>query len=134
VAQAQALDAVMSGKPPLIVVDIVVPEAELIRRLGSRLVCAGCGTNADPSDTRAQQLLRCSKCGGQLVQRSDDNETVVRERLKVYHVNTAPLVEYYRERPTFRSVNGAQSPEAVASELSAAVDQAKRALVDGTAL
>jgi adenylate kinase len=134
VAQARALDAVMAGRAPLIVVDIAVPEVELVRRLGSRLVCGNCGTNADPSDLRAQQTLQCSKCGGPLRQRSDDNEAVVRERLKVYHANTAPLVEYYRERPTFRSVNGAQSPDDVAVELHAAIDEAKRTVVDGTAL
>lgn len=134
VAQARALDAVMTGRAPLIVIDIVVPEAELVRRLGSRLVCGNCGSNADPSDARALQTMLCSKCGGRLQQRSDDNESVVRERLKVYHKNTAPLVEYYRERPTFRAVDGAQSPEMVATALNAAVDEAKRAVVDGTAL
>jgi adenylate kinase len=134
VAQARALDAVMTGRAPLIVIDIVVPEAELVRRLGSRLVCGHCGSNADPSDVVALQTMKCSKCGGPLQQRTDDNQTVVLERLKVYHKNTAPLVEYYRERPTFRAVDGAQAPESVAAALSAAVDEAKRTVVDGTAL
>jgi adenylate kinase len=133
VAQAQALDAVMSGREPLIVIDIVVPEAELVRRLGSRLVCSHCGLNADPSDVQAQQTLQCSTCGGKLQQRADDTGSVVLERLKVYHKNTAPLVEYYRERPTFRTVDGAQSPEVVAAAVLAAVDESKRPVVDGTA-
>ncbi len=134
VAQAQALDGVMTGRAPLIVVDIVVPEAELIRRLGARLVCGSCGSNADPSDAQAQQTRACVRCGGPLQQRADDNEAVVRERLKVYHRNTAPLVEYYRERPTFRAVDGAQPPEGVAEALAAAVEQAARAAENGTAL
>jgi adenylate kinase len=134
VAQARALDAVMTGRTPLIVIDIAVPEAELVRRLGARLVCGACGSNADPSDAAAHATLVCSRCGGQLKQRADDNEAVVLERLKVYHANTAPLVEYYRERPTSRTVDGAQAPEAVAAALSAAVDQARRAVVGGTAL
>jgi adenylate kinase family enzyme len=48
----------------------------------------------------------------------------VRERLKVYERNTRPLVDYYRARPSFRSVNGAQAPDAVARELETAVDAA----------
>ena len=134
VAQARALDSVMTGRSPLIVIDIVVPEAELIRRLGSRLICANCGSNADPSDSQAIETMRCWKCGGPLKQRADDNDGVVRERLKVYHANTAPLVNYYRERPTFRAVDGAQRPERVADALAEAVETAKSAVVGGTAL
>ena len=52
------------------------------------------------------------------MQRADDNEAVVRERLKVYQRDTQPLVDYYRTRPTFQSVNGAQPPDQVAAALS----------------
>jgi adenylate kinase len=134
VAQARALDGVMTGRAPLIIIDIVVPEAELVRRLGSRLICANCGQNADPSDAVALKTMRCHKCGGVLQQRTDDNESVVRDRLKVYRINTAPLVEYYRARPTFRAVDGAQAPDAVAAALAEAVDLAKSVVVGGTAL
>ena len=68
----------------------------------------------DPDDGDA-----CGRCGGQLIQRVDDSEAVVRERLKVYHRATEPLVDFYRGRPTFRMVNGAQAPDAVARELDA---------------
>jgi adenylate kinase len=78
--------------------------------------------------------MRCSRCGGPLKQRADDNEAVVRERLKVYEKNTAPLVNYYRGRPTFRAVNGAQHPDRVAAALVEAVEAAKGAVVGGTAL
>ncbi len=69
----------------------------------------------------------CRKCGGQLVQRADDNQDVVRERLKVYERETQPVLEFYRERPTFRLVNGAQAPERVAQELDAMIDDAAAA-------
>ncbi|MGE0450915.1 MAG: adenylate kinase [Vicinamibacterales bacterium] len=128
VAQAIALDAVLVGRAPLIIVDIVVPEAELVRRLGSRLTCANCG---HPATTES---AKCSRCGGPLTQRADDNDTVVLERLKVYHRNTAPLVEYYQERPTFRVVDGAQPPDVVAEMLVEAVDSAKSMAVRGSAL
>ena len=123
--QAVMLDSMMGGRGSLIVVDIVVPEAELVRRLGSRLICADCGTNADRVSVDADPAEgHCTRCGGSLVQRADDNVAVVLERLNVYHRQTEPLVEYYRQRPTFRSVNGAQPPEQVAADLAAAVDAA----------
>lgn len=134
VAQARSLDQVMVGRSPLIVIDIIVPESELVRRLGSRMVCTRCGSNADPSDTKAIATLVCSKCGGQLTQRADDNQSVVLERLKVYHANTAPLVAYYQGRPTFRAVDGAQVADVVAQALVDAVDAAKSVVVGGSAL
>jgi adenylate kinase len=122
VAQARALDRIVEerGKGPLIVVDIVVPEKELVRRLAERRVCSKCGTNAGPGDTDAA----CKRCGGEMVHRADDNAQVVLERLKVYEKSTKPLVDYYRDRPTFRSVNGAQSPERVAHDLDTIIDGA----------
>jgi adenylate kinase len=119
VAQANALDGIMTGRSPLIVVDIAVPESDLVRRLSTRLVCSDCGTTAAPSEVGAS--MRCTKCGGPLTQRADDNESVVRERLAVYHRNTEPLVTYYRSRPTFCSIDGAQAPDRVADDIAAAV-------------
>ena len=91
------------------------------RRLAERRICAVCGTNADAGDTK------CAKCGGQLVQRSDDGHEVVRERLRVYQNATKPVLDYYRVRPTFRVVNGAQPPELVARDLEAMIDDAAAA-------
>jgi len=124
VAQARALDALMDGRQPLIVVDIVVPETDLVERLTSRLVCSNCGTNAEGVPRSAMATTPCVKCGGTLKQRSDDNEAVVLERLKVYRRDTQPLVDYYRSRPTFRAVNGAQAMERVFADLAEAVDSA----------
>ncbi len=121
VAQAVALDGIMITRDPLIVVDIVVPEAELVRRLGTRLICEACGTGAPVAGRAA---AACAKCGGRLVQRADDNQAVVLDRLKVYHRQSEPLVEYYRVRPTFRSIDGVQPPDRVAADLAAAVEAA----------
>lgn len=126
VFQGRALDAIMNdrGSGPLIVVDIVVPQEELVRRLSTRRICAACGVNADPADGAAAV---CRQCGGALVYRTDDNDRVVIERLKVYTENTRPLVDYYRGRPTFRAVDGAQAPDRVAQELEATIVDAARA-------
>jgi len=126
VAQAQALDGILAGRAPLVVVDIEVSDAELMRRMLSRLVCKNCGTTAGPDDgneaVSGATARACQRCGGPLVQRSDDNETTVRERLRVYSRDTKPLLDYYRARPTFRSIDGAQSADRVAIALAAAVD------------
>jgi adenylate kinase len=118
VAQASALDTIMTERDPLIVIDIVVPEAELVRRLGSRMICEDCGTGAPVGSMVG---AACAKCGGRLVQRADDDQAVVIERLKIYHRQSEPLVEYYRVRPTFRSIDGAQAPDRVAEDLAAAI-------------
>lgn len=122
VTQAVALDALLAGRPPLIVVDIRVPDDELVQRLEVRRVCKQCGTNADTTDLR---VTTCSRCGGPLVERGDDAEHVVRERLRVYERDTKPLVEYYQRRPTFRSIDGSQSPDQVARALRAAIASAR---------
>lgn len=113
--QAEALDLLLDGRQPLVVVDIEVPEETLFDRLKSRRVCSKCGTPA------VVGLTACGSCGGPLVQRSDDDLRIVRERLRVYARESQPIVEFYRRRPTFRSVDGDQPQESVAADISAAV-------------
>ena len=104
----------------------MVPEAELVRRLGTRMICEDCGDErATGTAHRSRGALRAG-AAARLVQRADDNEAVVLERLKVYHRQTEPLVEYYRARPTFRSIDGAQAPDRVAADLAAAIEAAAR--------
>jgi len=123
VTQAAALDEIVKGRDPLVIVEIVVPERELVQRLSMRMVCEACGETAHGAAAKAAD---CQRCGGKLVQRSDDNDKVVLERLKVYHDWTQPLVEYYQRRPTFRSVNGLQAPDRVAADLIAVIESAGR--------
>jgi len=118
--QGQAVDEMMAERNdgPLVVVDIVVPEEDLVRRLAARRICSKCGTNADTSDSV------CRQCGGTLIARPDDDERVVRERLKVYTQQSKPLVDYFRNRPTFRAVDGTQSPDRVFQQIETAVQGA----------
>jgi adenylate kinase len=148
VAQARALDTIMEGRDPLIVLSLVVPESELVSRLSTRMICADCGANAgsvaDAGATAEKVVMppgadgmgpesvsalhattspaRCRRCGGRLVQRTDDDAAVVLDRLRVYEEQTKPLVEYYRRRPTFRSIDGAQAPDRVAADMASAVE------------
>lgn len=113
--QAEALDTLIVDRGPLVIVDIEVPEETLVSRLQARRICKNCGWNATPG------VNTCEKCGGPLVMRSDDNGEVVRERLQVYARSTQPIVEFYRGRPTFRCVDGDQTLDSVAADISAAV-------------
>jgi adenylate kinase len=122
VSQAEALDGVVSarGNGPLVIVNVVVSEDELVRRLATRRICESCGATAEPT---VPERAGCPACSGPLVPRIDDEARVVLERLRVYEQSTRPVLEYYGTRPTFRVVNGAQSPDCVSQELASAIDQ-----------
>jgi adenylate kinase len=113
--QADALDLLLDDRQPLVVVDIEVPESTLIDRLKSRRICRACGLPA------AGTAVKCPACGGELVARTDDEFAIVSERLKVYTRESQPIVEFYRRRSTFRSVDGDQPQDAVAADIAAAV-------------
>ncbi len=126
VAQARALDGLLDGTA-LTVVEIRVPDEELVRRVRGRRICESCGTTVSAFDGEPSQAQACKVCGGRLVQRSDDSEVVVRDRLKVYWRETQPMIGYYEGRETFRRVDGARSPKDVYAAIAEAV-----AAVNGT--
>lgn len=119
VVQAMALDRMVDGRGPLVVLDMVVPEDVLVRRLATRRICSKCGSNAAP-----QWKGACGKCGGALVTRVDDGVDIVRERLKIYVRQTKPLVEYYSGRPSFTAIDGNQPPDVVTAAVDGALDAA----------
>ena len=122
VDQATALDHMVDGRGPLVVLDIVVPEDVLVRRLATRRICGRCGANAAVEWTAA-----CEKCGGALVARADDDDEIVRERLKVYLRQSKPLVDYYSARDTFRAINGNQPADVVTAAVESAVNESAEA-------
>ncbi len=119
IVQARSLDRLVQGRGPLVVLDIVVPEEVLVRRLASRRICGDCGSNA-----AVDWLTICGKCGGRLIARVDDGVEIVRERLGVYQRQTKPLVEYYLGRPTFRQIDGNLPPDVVTGAIDAALNEA----------
>jgi len=130
-AQATALDDITAARGPVICVEIQVPDEELVRRVRSRRVCEDCGANADAFEHKADELSelchnteRCRTIGPKWVARSDDSETVVRERLKIYWRDTRPMIDFYKSRPTFRVIDGLQTPEQVRESLVSAVASA----------
>jgi adenylate kinase len=120
VNQAEALDGLLDGAP-LSVVEIRVPDDELVRRVRGRRICERCGTTVSAFDGDPSQAQACKVCGGRLVQRSDDSEQVVRDRLKVYWRETQPMIGFYEGRTTFRRVDGAQPPMAVYQAIAEAI-------------
>jgi adenylate kinase len=87
-------------------VDLDVDQEVLIKRLTERRSCRACNAVFHLEFNRPKRDGVCDKCGGELYQRSDDTEKVVRERFATYTERTAPLTEYYRKKGVLRSVDG----------------------------
>ena len=104
VPQAQALDDM--GIEIDKVIDIHVPDETIVQRLSGRRVCGGCGASYHLLYKKPEKDGVCNLCGAQLVQRTDDREETVLERLKIYHEQTEPLVEYYRKKNKLVVVEG----------------------------
>lgn len=80
--------------------------AVIIRRLSGRRICGQCGKNFHLTNFKPKVEGQCDGCGGKLVQRPDDREEAIEERLKVYEKQTAPLIDYYRKKGTLAEVSG----------------------------
>ena len=113
--QAQALDQMLAKMGIRLnkVVNIAVPDQELIPRLTGRRICQSCGATYHMEFRPPAQQNVCDRCGGELYQRTDDQEETVRERLEVYRLQTQPLIQYYRDRDLYSEINGAQPTETV---------------------
>jgi adenylate kinase len=105
-----------------VVAHLQVSEEELVDRLTGRRVCSDCGANYHVEFSPPAEDGVCDECGGELVQRDDDTEETVRERLSVFEENTAPVIEHYREEGTLVEVDGEGTPEEVFEELRSVVD------------
>jgi adenylate kinase len=118
VPQARALDEM--GVEIDHVINIIVDAEELVARLTGRLTCTGCGFMHHRDFLPPKQAGLCDKCGSALMQRADDNEVTVRNRLTVYEQQTAPLVNYYGKKELVRDVSGTgETPSAVFEKVKA---------------
>ena len=118
-AQAEALDALLSrlGVSLDAVVLLDVTDGVVVERLCGRRVCKDCGAIYHVSFHPSRVSGICDLCGGELVQRDDDREDVIRKRLGVYHEQTSPLVAYYEKQDILRRVNAEGAPDAVCRNL-----------------
>ena len=117
-AQAVALDAELSKlERPLDAALLIDVDPEVIvGRLTSRRMCKDCGCIGSVADAS------CPKCGGEMYQRDDDNETTVRNRLDVYAKSTSPLIDYYRGCELLVSIDGDRDPKVVYADVKTALN------------
>ena len=120
IAQAEALDKITKID---LVINIDVDFSLLLDRLCGRRVCKDCGESYHIS--RLNGETKCSRCGGELYQRKDDNPETVQSRLDVYNAQTAPLIEYYTKKGIIFNVVGNTTPEDVYEKVSAKLDSLK---------
>lgn len=121
--QAQLLDGLLAelNRRVDITLSLTVPDAEVLARLTGRRSCPACGAVFHVVTLPPHAEGRCDACGAGLIQRDDDREEVVRERLRVYRERTAPLLDLYRGRKTLRELDGVGSPDEVFARLRTAM-------------
>jgi adenylate kinase len=103
------------------VLNVEVPRAELLKRLSGRRWCPHCQSTYHVDNNPPKDDSLCDKDRTLLIQREDDKETAVARRLAEYDERTAPLIEYYRGRSRFYTVNGYRPPDVVFGELKSIV-------------
>jgi len=119
IPQAEALDKMLDelGKKIDAVINIQVPEEEVVKRIVNRRTCKKCGAVYHLIYNPPKEDNKCDKCGGELYQRDDDKEETVRQRYKVYKEQTEPLVDYYSKKGVLYNIDGTKSIEEVFNEI-----------------
>lgn len=127
--QAGFLDAWLEedGRRVGLVVNLLVPDEEVVRRMSGRRTCVSCGATWHVVANPTRQEGICDRCGSELVQRVDDKEETVRARLQTYHAQTRPIVDHYRVKGVVLDVDGTGAIEAVSGRVLAGVEAARRA-------
>jgi adenylate kinase len=124
-AQAQALDLLLDERARKLdhVIELMVDEDELVRRIVGRFTCASCGTPYHDAFKQPAIAGVCDVCGStEFKRRPDDNEQTVRTRMAEYRAKTAPILPYYEQRGLVRRVDGMASVDAVAAQIDAILD------------
>ena len=119
VGQAESLEKALEKRSMKLsgVVAMIVPDATLLTRLTARRICKDCGTSYHLEFLKPKVEGKCDRCQGELYQRKDDSEEVILNRLKVYHNQTAPLIDFYQSRKKLYTVDGNKKIEMIFSEI-----------------
>ncbi|MBU1106909.1 MAG: adenylate kinase [Candidatus Riflebacteria bacterium] len=124
VAQAESLEKalVSRGMPLSGVVAMIVPDEALLGRLTARRICRGCSASYHLEFLKPKVDGVCDRCQGELYQRKDDSEEVILNRLKVYHDQTSPLIDFYQKQKKLYTVDGNNKIEMIFSEICDIID------------
>ena len=125
VYQAEKLDEFLTARDSKIdkVLDIAVEKDELIARLTGRRVCKACGASFHVVNIPPKKEGVCDFCGGELIQRADDNLETVTNRIDVYEAQTMPLVEYYEKAGNLVHIDGSTGLENVFADIVSALGE-----------
>ncbi len=115
IPQAKALDAALEklGQHMDVAIDVDVPDENIVDRMSGRRACLDCGATYHVVSLPPKTEGKCDHCGSDLVLRDDDKPETVQKRLSVYHEQTQPLIDYYKNQGILKSVDGTQPMEAV---------------------
>ncbi|WP_279010438.1 adenylate kinase [Synergistes jonesii] len=115
IAQAEALDKMLAKHAIKLdaVVSLEIDDDTVVSRLTSRRVCKRCGEIYNTALKPTVKEGVCDKCGGEVIQRDDDKESVIRNRLSVFHTQTAPLIDYYTRKGLLITVDATGGRDAV---------------------
>ncbi|WP_030345440.1 adenylate kinase [Streptomyces sp. NRRL S-1022] len=108
VSQAQALDELLQSEGITLdaVLDLEVPEDEVVKRIAGRRICRNDSSHVfHVTYSKPKQEGVCDVCDGELYQRDDDSEETVRKRLEVYHTQTEPIIDYYKSQGLVRTIS-----------------------------
>ncbi len=125
VPQAEALDTMLSDKSLKLdhVIELTVDDEAMIERICGRYTCAKCGAGYHDKFQKPAKDGVCDSCGGaEFARRADDNEETVRNRLKAYHEQTAPIAKYYAKQGVLKQVDGMSAIDEVTRQLENLID------------
>ncbi len=115
IPQAEVLDKALAERGESIdyAVDVDVPDENIVKRMSGRRACLSCGATFHLEHVPPKEEGICDRCGKELVLRDDDKEETVLNRLKVYHDQTQPLIQFYKEKGVMQAVDGTKSMQEV---------------------
>lgn len=117
ITQAKALQKKLSDQHDVIAINLDVPDKEIVDRITKRQICKSCQTPYHLVFSPPKIPGKCDRCSGELYHRSDDTKEIIEKRLKVYHEQTAPLIDFYKSNRTLHVVTPQKSKEEVTKEI-----------------
>lgn len=119
IPQAECLEKALSerGEAVDFAINVEVPDSNIVNRMGGRRACVTCGATYHIVHIPPKKEGICDKCGSELILRDDDKPETVQNRLKVYHEQTQPLIDFYNAKGVLKEVDGTQDMNAVFEDI-----------------